>query len=231
MDKFYQFFERGFNYIFEQWDARVSAFFWEHLRITGIAIVVAVLIALPLGLLVSRVRWLATPILGFLNILYTIPSLAFLALLIPFTGLNPITTILVLIMYSQTMLVRNIALGLNAIDPATLEAARGMGMNKWQVLWKVELPLALPVMIAGLRIASLATISIATVGAWVGANTLGQLFRDDNPRKIAAGIILIALIAIVVDQVYRLIERAASQYRRKPAPAKKVASITKPQQA
>jgi osmoprotectant transport system permease protein len=231
MDKVYQFFEKGFNYIFEQWDARVSVFFWEHLRITGIALLVAVLIALPLGLLISRVRWLSTPVLGLLNILYTIPSLAFLALLIPITGLNPLTTILVLIMYSQTMLVRNIALGLNAIDPSTLEAARGMGMNKWQVLWKVELPLALPVMIAGLRIASLATISIATVGAWVGADTLGQLFRDDNPKKIAAGIILIALIAIVVDLVYRLIERAASQHRRKPSPTKKAAFRAQPQQA
>jgi osmoprotectant transport system permease protein len=230
MDKFYQFFEKGFSYIFEQWEQRISLYFWEHLRITGIALLVAVVIALPLGLLVSRVRWLATPILGFLNILYTIPSLAFLALLIPLTGLNPITTILVLIMYSQTMLVRNIALGLNAIDPATLETARGMGMNKWQVLWKVELPLALPVMIAGLRIASLATISIATVGAWVGADTLGQLFRDDNPKKIAAGIILIAAIALVVDQIYRLMERAASQHRRKPAPAKNATIVTKPQE-
>ncbi len=212
--QFYQFFEQGFIYIFDKWE-RVSPFFFNHLQISGISLGIALLIAFPLGLLISRVRSLTTPVLGFLGILYTIPSLAFLALLVPVFGLSPTTTIVVLITYAQTMMVRNIALGFNAIDPAILEAARGMGMNRLQVLGRVELPLALPVMLAGIRIATLATISIATIGAWVGADTLGKLFQEDNPRKIAAGIICVVFIALVADQFFRLAERAASAYRQR----------------
>jgi len=210
--QFYQFFEQGFIYIFDHWD-RVSPFFFNHLQIVGIALGIAILLAFPLGLLISRVHWLTTPVLVFLGILYTIPSLAFLALLVPVFGLSPTTTIVVLIAYAQTMLVRNIALGFNAIDPAIIEAARGMGMNRLQVLGRVELPLALPVMLAGIRIATLATISIATIGAWVGADTLGKLFQEDNPRKIAAGIVCVVFIALVADQFFRLAERAANAYR------------------
>lgn len=218
--KFYDFFAQGFQYLADHWGDRISPFFFEHLRIIGISLVVAILIAFPLGLLISRFRWLATPVLGFLGILYTVPSLAFLAFLVPVLGLTPVTTIVVLIVYCQTMLVRNITLGFWGIDPSIIEAAVGMGMSRWQVLWRVEFPLALPVMVAGMRIATLAIISIATVGAWAGAETLGKLFLDDNPRKIAAGIICIVAMAIVADQLYRLIERAASAYRRTPAPAR-----------
>ncbi len=222
-EKFILFFSDGFKYLFERWGDRVAPFFWEHLRITGIALAVALLIAFPIGLLISKVRWLSTPVLGFLGILYTIPSLAFLAFLVPVYGLTPLTTIVVLILYAQTMLVRNIALGFAGIDRAVIEAAVGMGMNRWQILWRVELPLALPVMLAGMRIATLALISIATIGAWAGAETLGKLFQDDNPRKIAAGIICVVGVALVADQLYRLLERLATTYRRRPAVAKRVA--------
>ncbi len=217
--QFYQFFADGFYYLFDKWE-RVSPFFFEHLRISGISLAIALLIAFPLGLLVSKVRWLATPVLGVLNVLYTIPSLAFLAFLVPFYGLSPLTTIVVLVAYAQTMLVRNITLGFIGIEPSISESARGMGMNPWQILWRVELPLALPVMVAGMRIATLAIISIATIGAWAGAETLGKLFQEDNPRKNAAGIICVVLIALTADQLYRLLERAASGYRRKQAPAR-----------
>jgi osmoprotectant transport system permease protein len=123
------------------------------------------------------------------------------------------------------MMVRNIALGFNSIDPAVIEAARGMGMGKLQTLWRVEFPLALPVIIAGLRIATLATISIATIGAWVGAETLGKLFQDDNPRKIAAGIILIVLMALVADQLYRLVERLSNRHRRQPVAVRNTQTV------
>src|SRR5690349_7293271 len=185
-DKFYKYFEEGFKYIFEHWD-RVSPRFFEHLQITGLSLLIAILIALPLGFLISRVRWLSAPVLGILGVLYTIPSLAFLAFLVPIYGLSATTTIVVLVTYAQTMLVRNIALGFTGIDRSIIESARGMGMSGTQVFWQVELPLALPVIIAGMRVATLAIVAIGTVGAWVGAGGLGQLLRVDNPRINAAG--------------------------------------------
>ncbi len=218
--KFYQYFENGFRYIFERWE-RVSPRFVEHLQITGLALAIALLIALPLGILISRKRWLSTPVLGVLGVLYTIPSLAFLAFLVPIYGLGFTTTIIVLIVYAQTMLVRNTMLAFTGIDPSIIEAARGMGMSWWQVFWQIELPLAIPVIVAGMRIATLAMVSIATVGAWVGAGGLGQLLKIDNPRLNAAGIICIVFIALVADQVYRLIERLTGGYRHRQAPSKR----------
>lgn len=212
--KIYQYFEQGFEYIFQHWD-EVEPRFIEHLQMTGISLLVGLIIALPIGFLISRVRSLATPVLGLLNILYSIPSLAFLAFLVPVFGLSSATTIVVLIVYSQTMLVRNTALGFNTIDSSILEAARGMGMSKWQVFRRVELPLAVPVIIAGMRIATLAIISIATVGALVGAGGLGKLILEnpDNFEESAAAIICIIFIAVVADQIYRLLERIIAGYR------------------
>ncbi len=221
MDILLTFFQNGFKYIFERWE-RVSPNLIEHLQITGFSLGVALLIALPLGLLISRLRWLSAPVLGVLGILYTIPSLAFLAFLVPFYGLGFTTTVIVLITYSQSMLVRNIALGFLGIDAAILEAARGMGMSRWQVFWQVELPLATPIMVAGMRIATLSIISIATIGAFVGAGGLGQLIKPSNsPARIAAGIICVALMAIIADQLYRLLERLLGGYRLKRAPQAK----------
>jgi osmoprotectant transport system permease protein len=212
----YDYIRRGFEYIFQHWD-RVAPRFGEHLQLTGISLLIGLLIALPVGFGISRMRWLATPVLGVLNILYSIPGLAFLALLVPFFGLGPTTTIVMLVIYSQTMLVRNTALGFNGIDPAILEAARGMGMSKAQTFWRVELPLAVPIIIAGMRIATLATISIATIGALVGAGGLGKLIVRDptNYPVVSAAIICIVFMAIVADQVYRLIEREVAGYRYK----------------
>lgn len=214
LQKFYAYFEAGFKYIFERWD-RVSPRFFEHLQITGLSLLIALLIALPLGFLISRVRVLSAPVLGVLGVLYTIPSLAFLAFLVPIYGLSQTTTVIVLVAYAQTMLVRNIALGFTGIDRSIIESARGMGMSGTQVFWQVELPLAIPVMVAGMRIATLSIISIATVGAWVGAGGLGLLLKVDNPRLNAAGIICVIFIALVADQLYRLIERLTGGYRRK----------------
>jgi osmoprotectant transport system permease protein len=208
----YRYLEQGFLYIFNQWD-RVSKFFFNHLNICWWSLLISILIAFPLGLLVSRVRRLYSPTMGVLNILYTIPSLAFLALVVPFFGLSATTTIIVLVAYAQTILVRNIAVGFNGVDSSVVEAARGMGMSGWQRLYKVEFPLALPVILAGLRVAALAIISIATIGAWVGAETLGELMRTDNPRLNSAGIICVVFIALVADQIFRLFERWSVRWR------------------
>jgi osmoprotectant transport system permease protein len=218
---FFDYIKSGFQYLFEHWD-RVSDRFFQHLQITGFSLGVALLIAIPLGVLISRVGWLSAPVLSILGVLYTIPSLAFLAFLVPIYGLGFTTTVIALITYAQTQLVRNIAIGFRGIDPAILEAARGMGMSNWQIFYKIELPLAAPIAVAGMRIATLSIISIATVGAFVGAEDLGSLMKPNNaPRVIAAGIILIILIAVVADQFFRLIERLLAGYRTRRMPKPK----------
>lgn len=224
---FFEFVRSGFQYLFEHWD-RISPGFFQHLQLTGFSLAVALLIAIPLGILVSRVEWISAPVLGVLGILYTIPSLAFLAFLVPIYGLGFTTTVIVLIVYAQTQLVRNISLGFKGIDPSILEAARGMGMSKWQTFWKVELPLAVPIAVAGMRIATLSIISIATVGAFVGAGGLGQYLKPNTaPRIVAAGIICIIAIAVLSDQIFRLIERALAGYRYKKLPRPKANPVPK----
>lgn len=218
---FFEYIASGFQYIFEHWD-RVAPSFFEHLQITGFSLAVALLIAIPFGVLISRVQWLSTPILSILGVLYTIPSLAFLAFLVPIYGLGFTTTVIVLIIYAQTQLVRNIALGFRGIDPAILEAARGMGMSNWQIFYKIEIPLAAPIAVAGMRIATLSIISIATVAAFVGAGGLGTLIKPNKaPRIIAAGIIMVIVIAVFADQIFRLLERLLAGYRTRRMPKPK----------
>jgi osmoprotectant transport system permease protein len=191
--------------------------FVQHLNLTATALGIALLLSLPVGLLVARWRRGGDVILGVLGVLYTIPSLALLVLLIPFLRLGFRLAVTVLVIYAQLILVRNIAVGLRGVDPAVSEAARGMGMSGWQRLVRVELPLALPVIIAGIRIAALSTIAIATVATLVNAGGLGKLLFDgvnqSNYAKIYVGSFCIALLAIAIDQALRLLERAASAHR------------------
>ncbi len=184
----------------------------EHLRITVSALALALAVALPLGIAISRYPRLATPIIGTLGILYTIPSLALIILLIPFFGLNANSVIVALVLYAQVILVRNIVAGLAAIDPAIVEAARGMGMNGWQTWWRVQFPLALPVILAGLRIAAVVAIGIATIGALFAAGGLGRLLFDgiaqDRYDKIQAGAFAVSLLALLVNGALLALERA-----------------------
>jgi osmoprotectant transport system permease protein len=194
----------------------------RHLQITAIALAFALAIALPLGLLVNRFRWLAVPIVGTLGILYTIPSLALIILLIPAFGLGSKPVIIALIIYAQIILVRNILVGLQSVSPAMLEAARGMGMNAWQMWWRVQFPLALPIMLAGLRIAAVVVIGIAAIGAKFGAGGLGRLLFDgisgERYDKIWAGAIAVSALAFVVNGLLLLLERACDPARRAKSP-------------
>lgn len=190
----------------------------RHLQITAIALGIALAIALPLGLLVNRYRWLAVPIVGTLGILYTIPSLALIILLIPAFGLGSKPVIIALIIYAQIILVRNILVGLQSVSPAILEAARGMGMNAWQMWWRVQFPLALPIMLAGLRIAAVVVIGIAAIGAKFGAGGLGKLLFDgisgSRYDKIWAGAITVSALAFAINGLLLLLERAFDPARR-----------------
>jgi osmoprotectant transport system permease protein len=184
----------------------------EHLQLTIVALAVAFLVALPLGTLIANRPALAGPVMGVLGLLYTVPSLALIILLIPFTGLNARSVIIALIIYAQVILVRNIAAGLGGIDGAILEAARGMGMNGWQTWWRVQLPLALPVILAGLRIAAVVCIGIATIGAKFGAGGLGTLLcqgiaQGGRTDKLWAGAIAVGALALVANSALLGIER------------------------
>jgi osmoprotectant transport system permease protein len=199
----------SFDYLIRRWD-RVWALTLDHLTLSGTVILVALVIAIPLGILAARVPRFSTPLLAFLGALYTIPSLAFLALLIPTLGIGRRPAIVVLAVYAQIFLVRNIVTGLRGVDAATLEAARGLGMTRLQEFWRVRWPLALPVMIAGLRTATVTTISLATIAAWIGAGGLGTLLFEgiarDDPNRILAGAIAITALAILTDALLRFVE-------------------------
>ena len=189
----------------------VSALTLDHIRLSLIALAIALPIALFLGIIAARFRALTVPVLTFVGILYTIPSLAFLAFLIPSQGLGLRPALIILVTYAQVFLVRNIAAGLRGVDPTILEAATGVGMTRRQLLWKVWIPLALPVIVAGIRTALLTIISIAAVAAWINAGGLGDLlFRGlarSYPAMILAGVIAIVVLAIATDLLLRLLER------------------------
>src|SRR5947209_12650519 len=190
----------------------------RHLQITAISLGIAAAIALPLGLLVNRYRWLTVPIVGTLGILYTIPSLALIILLLPIFGLGSKSVIIALIIYAQIILIRNVLVGLQSVSPAMLEAARGMGMNAWQVWWRVQFPLALPIMLAGVRIAAVVVIGIGAIGAKFGAGGLGRLLFDgisgNRYDKIWAGAITVSALAFAVNGLLLLLERVCDPRRR-----------------
>ena len=187
--------------------------FREHLVMTLVALLIALLIAFPIGILVSRYRRLEGPIVSALNLLYTIPSLALLVLFItiPFIGLGTDNAVVVLVIYAQIILVRNIVVGLKGVDPDVLEAARGMGMGSAQRLLQIELPLALPVVIAGIRIAAITIIGIGMVAALVNAGGLGRLLFDgvsrNYPDMIVAGALGATALAGLTNVALRLVER------------------------
>ena len=199
------------NYLLTHWND-VLGLLLEHIGLTASALLVATAIALPLGWLLFHYKRLSGPVLGVLGILYTIPSIALIILLIPFFGLNARSVIVALILYAQVILVRNVLAGLGGIDPAVIEAARGMGMSGWQVAWRVQLPLALPVILAGLRVATVVAVAIATIGARFGAGGLGVLLFDGLAQagrmdKIWLGGISVSLLAFTLSRGLWLVEK------------------------
>jgi osmoprotectant transport system permease protein len=197
------------DYLINNWD-RVWPRIFEHLTVSGLSLALALVIALPMGLLLNRRHSVAAPVLAGLGVVYSIPSLALLALLVPFVGIGLQPAVIALTAYALVVLVRNTMVGFDSVDPAVKEAATGMGMSAGQMLWRIEVPLALPVVVAGIRIATLSTIALTAVaGLAVGAGGLGQILKEgiNNPSKLYAGVISIAAIAIITDGVFRLVQR------------------------
>jgi osmoprotectant transport system permease protein len=175
----------------------------QHLQLTGLSVLLGTLLAFPLAL--AAIRWprLYSPILGFTGVLFTIPSLALFILLIPFTGLRIGTPLIGLTMYTLLILVRNMVEGLRGVDRDVREAAQAMGYTPARQLFQVELPLAVPVIMAGIRIATVTTIGLVTVTALIGWGGLGQLFLDgftlNFPTPLIVGVVLSALLAFAAD--------------------------------
>lgn len=201
------------SYLFNNFD-KVLPFFIEHLYLTFSSLLIALCIALPLGFLIAKYSKLQPPITSLLGIIYTIPSMALYAALIPYTGLGTTTATIGLVAYAQMILVRNVVAAIKGIDPMMIEAAKGMGLSKIQIMYKIEIPLAIPVVIAGIRVATVSIISIGTIAAWIGAGGLGRLIfqglNHDHTGKIIAGTVTIAILAIGADLLFRLIERMLS---------------------
>jgi osmoprotectant transport system permease protein len=178
----------------------------EHLWLVGASITLAVLIGIPLGILITRWPVLSKPVLGGANIIHTVPSLALFGFLLPAPWIGARAdriAILALMLYALLPLIRNTYTGIRGVDPAVVEAGRGMGMTDSQLLWQVELPLALSVIIAGVRVATVLSIGLATIAAAIGAGGLGEfIFRGlamVNNQVILAGAIPAATLAILAD--------------------------------
>lgn len=193
----------------------IAALTGQHLLLTFGSLAIALLIALPLGVVVARDRRFGGPVLAVLGIIYTIPSLALLAFLVRFFGLGTFSAIVALVAYAQMILVRNIAAGLRGIDRAQLDAADGLGFTPLQRLVRVEFPQALPTIVGGIRIATVSLIAVATVASYIHAGGLGDLLFDgihqDYPQKIIAGSIAAAALAIVADALLRRAELLVRQ--------------------
>lgn len=175
----------------------------QHLTIVGIAMLISLLIAIPLGILVARYKWLYPPVISIAGVMYTIPALALLGFLVPVTGLSIATIIIPLILYAQIALIRNTAAAINGIDPLLMEVGRAMGMNGRQLLLRVTLPMALPVTIAGIRVAMVTSIGIASLASLAGTDSLGTLIFQGisnlQSDQVVAGAVLISLLAVVAD--------------------------------
>jgi osmoprotectant transport system permease protein len=204
------------DWVRDNWGPVLQPRLVEHIELTVIAVGIGFVIALAAAIAAHRLRHVERPFAIVSAVIYTIPSLALFQLLVPFTGLTITTVEVALVGYTLLILFRNILAGLRSAPPEVLEAARGMGLTSTQTPWRVELPLAVPAIIAGLRIAVVSTIALATVAAFVvskglGGPILGALRLDFSTEIIAAGALAVAL-AIVADVLLVLVQRVVTPW-------------------
>lgn len=195
---------------------------WEHLRLTGLSVAIGLVISIGLAVLALRSRWTYPPISGFAGLLYTIPSLALFALLVPFTGLTDATAIIALTSYTLFILVRNIVAGIDGVPAAVLEAADGMGYTRSARFWKMEVPLALPAIVAGVRIATVTTVGLVTITAVIGLGGYGFfILRGLNTffwTQLLVGVFLSVSLATILDLAFVFLEKRLSPWDRDEKP-------------
>ena len=192
---------------------------WEHIWIVGIALLIATPIGIFLGIVITKHEQLASRVLNGANILMTIPSIALFGLMLPVLaivnmGLGKVPAVIALVLYSQLPIIRNTYTAIKNVPPSLVDAGKGMGMDKWKLLRELEIPLATPVIIAGLRTAAVMNIGIAAIATYIGAGGLGVYIQQGiarvYPEMILSGAILVSLLAIIVDGGMALLERLAT---------------------
>jgi osmoprotectant transport system permease protein len=206
------------DWVRENWSDVIQPALIQHIKLTVIAVAIGFVIAFAAAVITHRFRFAERPFAAFSAIVYTIPSLALFQLLVPITGLTVATVEVALVGYTLLILYRNILTGLRSAPPDVLEAARGMGLTRGQTLVRVELPLALPATIAGLRVAVVSTIALATVAAFVIPEGLGRpiflALREDFKTEIIVASALAVLLAVLADGALVLLERAVTPWAR-----------------
>ena len=183
----------------------------EHLKLTLLSVGLAILIGVPLGILVSYIKKLSKPVLGVSNIMQAIPSMALLGFMIPFLGIGSLPAIVAVILYSLLPIIKNTYIGIDNINPETIEAAKGIGLTKFQILTRIQIPLALPVIMGGVRISSVTAVGLMTIAAFIGAGGLGFLvfsgIRTVDNLQILSGAIPACLLALTIDYLASLVEK------------------------
>jgi len=196
----------------------ILGYLGQHVQFTVISLVAGIVIALPLGVVAQRVSALRLPLLGVFGTFYTIPSLAFFALMIPYTGIGDLTALIPLTLYNVLILLRNVIVGLDEVPRDVLDAADGMGYRSFARLTRIELPLALPTMLAGLRVATVSTIGIITIASVIALGGLGELiyegFIESFRTPLVVGMVLSVALALVADLLLAGVKRLAVPWAR-----------------
>jgi osmoprotectant transport system permease protein len=194
----------------------------EHLLMTIGAVGIGFIISFALALVIRRYPRLYGPIIGITGLLYAIPSLALFSLLIPFTGLSIVTAMIALVLYTLLILVRNIVTALDGVSPDVIEAADGMGLTRMQRLWRIEVPIASPIIVAGVRIATVTTVGLVTVTALIGIGGLGYLIVNSGIQRsfstsIYTGVALSVALAVIADVALLWLQRRLTPWARERA--------------
>lgn len=197
------------TYMSENMD-QILSLLVEHIELTFLAVAVAILIGVPIGILISYVKKLGKPVLALANVMQAIPSMALLGFMIPFLGIGTKPAIVMVVLYSLLPIIKNTYIGIQNINADMLEAARGIGLTKWQILVKVRIPLALPVIMGGIRISAVSAVGLMTLAAFCGAGGLGYLvyagIRSINNAQILAGAIPACILALFFDYILGIVE-------------------------
>lgn len=189
--------------------------FCEHLMIVFESLMISLILSFVISYILLKSRKLTNIVIHIFSMIYSIPSLALFAILIPITGLGNTSALIVLVLYNQYLLVRNIMSGLENVDEMYIEAAKGLGLSQWQILYKIQFPLALPSILAGIRLAIISTTGIATIASSINAGGLGNVLfsglRTNNSAKLLWGTILCVLIAFMADFILKKCEKKIHQ--------------------
>ncbi len=207
-------------FVFLQENLSLTLFLtWEHIWLVGVSLLIAMCTGVPIGVIITKNKELAQKVIGGANVIMTIPSIALFGLMLPILaivghGLGKVPAIIALVLYSLLPIIRNTYIAIKNVDPAIVDAGRGMGMSKWQLLREVEIPLAIPVILAGLKTAAVMNIGIAAIAAYIGAGGLGVFIQQGIARShesmILAGALAVSLLAIIVELGMSLLERAVT---------------------